>query len=224
MLDNSSSGLITAPPVVKEKKPFELPKPYRNMERVENYLHYVRGIDEDIIKTFAYENMIYESTDYHNAIFVGFDKNGVPRHANKRGIGKGGAFKGNAESSMDEFAFHRIGKSKYLYLFEAPIDLLSFICMHRENWKNHSYAASCSVSDRVLFQCLNDYTHIEKVYLCLDNDEPGQTAANRISAKLFALGIKSEILVPIHKDWNEDLLLSNVKMKESETQCPVLQL
>ena len=224
LLDNSSSGLITAPPVVKEKKPFELPKPYRNMERVENYLHYVRGIDEDIIKTFAYENMIYESTDYHNAIFVGFDKNGVPRHANKRGIGKGGAFKGNAESSMDEFAFHRIGKSKYLYLFEAPIDLLSFICMHRENWKNHSYVASCSVSDRVLFQCLNDYTHIEKVYLCLDNDEPGQTAANRISAKLFALGIKSEILVPFHKDWNEDLLLSNVKMKESETQCPVLQL
>lgn len=224
LLDNSSGGLITAPPIVKEKKPIELPKPYHNMERVKNYLHYVRGIDEDIIKTFAYENMIYESTDYHNAVFVGFDKNGVPRHANKRGIGKGGAFKGNAESSMDEFAFHRIGKSKYLYLFEAPIDLLSFICMHRENWKNHSYAASCSVSDRVLFQCLNDYTHIEKVYLCLDNDEPGQTAANRISAKLFALGIKSEILVPIHKDWNEDLLLSNVKMKESETQCPVLQL
>lgn len=224
LLDNSSGGLITVPPVVKEKKPFELPKPYRNMKRVKNYLNYVRGIDEDIIKTFADENLIYESADYHNAVFVGFDKNGVPRHANKRGIGKGGAFKGNAESSMDEFAFHRIGKSKYLYLFEAPIDLLSFICMHRENWKNHSYAASCSVSDRVLFQCLNDYSHIEKVYLCLDSDEPGQTAANRISAKLFALGIKSEILVPIHKDWNEDLLLSNVKMKESETQCPVLQL
>lgn len=224
LLDNSSGGLITAPPIVKEKKPIELPKPYHNMERVKNYLHYVRGIDEDIIETFADENLIYESADYHNAVFVGFDKNGVPRHANKRGIGKGGAFKGNAESSMDEFAFHRIGKSQYLYLFEAPIDLLSFICMHKENWKNHSYAASCSVSDRVLFQCLNDYSHIEKIYLCLDSDEPGQIAVNRISARLFALGIKSEILVPIHKDWNEDLLLSNVKMKESETHCPVLQL
>lgn len=224
LLDNSSGGLITAPPIVKEKKPFELPKPYHNMERVKNYLHYVRGIDEDIIKTFAYENMIYESADYHNTVFVGFDKNGVSRHAHKRGIGRGSTFKGNAESSMDEFAFHRIGKGKSLYLFEAPIDMLSFISMHKENWKTHSYVASCSVSDRALFQCLNDYSHIEKVYLCLDSDEPGQTAANRISAKLFALGIKSEILVPIHKDWNEDLLLSNVKMKESETQCPVLQL
>lgn len=151
LLDNSSGGLITAPPAVKEKKAFELPKPYCNMDRVKNYLRYVRGIDEDIIAIFADENMIYESADYHNAVFVGFDKNSIPRHANKRGIGRGSTFKGNAESSMDEFAFHRIGKGKSLYLFEAPIDMLSFISMHKENWKNHSYAASCSVSDRVLF-------------------------------------------------------------------------
>lgn len=220
LLGNSSGGLITAPPVVKEKKPFELPKPYHNMERVKNYLHYVRGIDEDIIETFADKNMVYESTDYHNAIFVGLDKSGIPRHANKRGIGKTSTFKGNAPNSRPEYSFHWNGSSNRLYLFEAPIDMLSFISMHKENWKTHSYAASCSVSDRVLFQCLNDYTHIEKVYLCFDNDEPGQTAVNRISAKLFALGIKSEILVPIHKDWNEDLLLPNEKMKESETQCP----
>lgn len=224
LLGNDSGVLITAPPVVKEKKPFELPKPYRNMDRVKNYLHYVRGIDEDIIETFANENMIYESANYHNAVFVGFDKNGIPRHANKRGIGRGSTFKGNAESSMDEFAFHRIGKGKSLYLFEASIDMLSFISMHKENWKTHSYAASCSVSDRVLFQCLKDYPYIEKVYLCLDSDEPGQTAADRISTKLFALGIESEILVPIYKDWNEDLLLPNKKMKESENPCPVLQL
>lgn len=224
LLGNCNGVLITASPVVKEKKPFELPKPYRNMDRVKNYLYYVRGIDEDIIETFANENMIYESADYHNAVFVGFDKNGIPRHANKRGIGRGSTFKGNAESSMDEFAFHRIGKGRSLYLFEASIDMLSFISMHKENWKTHSYAASCSVSDRVLFQCLKDYPYIEKVYLCLDSDEPGQTAADRISTKLFALGIESEILIPIHKDWNEDLLLPNDKMKESENPCPVLQL
>lgn len=224
LLGDCGGTLITATPAVKEKKPFELPKPYRNMDRVKNYLHYVRGIDEDIIEIFADENMIYESADYHNAVFVGFDKSGVPRHANKRGIGISSTFKGNAESSMDEFAFHRIGKSKSLYLFEAPIDMLSFISMHKENWKNHSYAASCSVSDRVLFQCLNDYPHIEKVYLCLDSDEPGQTAADRITTKLFALGIESEILIPLHKDWNEDLLQPNEKMKESENLCPVLQL
>lgn len=223
LLGNCSGTIVTVPAIVKKKKPFELPKPYRNMDRVKNYLHYVRGIDEDIIKAFANKNMIYESADYHNAVFVGFDKNGIPQHANKRGIGKGSTFKGNAESSMDEFAFHRIGKSKYLYLFEAPIDLLSFICIHKENWKTHSYAASCSVSDKVLFQCLKDYPHIEKVYLCLDNDEPGQTATDRISTKLFVLGIESEILIPTHKDWNEDLLFPKEKIKERETQCQELR-
>lgn len=224
LLGDCGGVLIISPPVVKEKKPFELPKPYRNMDRVKNYLHYVRGIDEDIIETFANENMIYESADYHNAVFVGYDRNGVPRHAHKRGTGQTSTFKGNVDSCIPEYSFHWNGTSNKIYLFEAPIDMLSFISMHKENWKNHSYAASCSVSDRVLFQCLNDYPHIEKVYLCLDSDEPGQTAADRISTKLFALGIESEILVPIHKDWNEDLLLPNEKMKESENQCPVLQL
>ena len=92
----------------------------------------------------------------------------------------------------------RENELKYTKMFER--ELAAAAC----RWKNHSYAASCSVSDRVLFQCLNDYPYIEKVYLCLDSDEPGQTAADRISTKLFALGIESEILVPIHKDWNED--------------------
>ena len=224
LLGDCGGVLIISPPVVKEKKPFELPKPYRNMDRVKNYLHYVRGIDEDIIETFANENMIYESADYHNAVFVGYDRNGVPRHAHKRGTGQTSTFKGNVDSCIPEYSFHWNGTSNKIYLFEAPIDMLSFISMHKENWKNHSYAASCSVSDRVLFQCLKDYPYIEKVYLCLDSDEPGQTAADRISTKLFALGIESEILVPIHKDWNEDLLLPNEKMKESENQCPVLQL
>ena len=225
LLGNCNGVLIISPPVIKEKKPFKLPKPYCNMDRVKNYLHYVRGIDEDIIETFANENMIYESADYHNAVFVGLDKNGVPRHANKRGIGEKSTFKGNAESSMDEFAFHRIGKGKSLYLFEAPIDMLSFISMHKENWKTHSYAASCSVSDRVLFQCLKDYPYIDKVYLCLDSDEPGQTAADRISTKLFTLGMQSEILVPLYKDWNEDLLTTEENEKiGDENQCSVLQL
>ncbi|WP_278885812.1 DUF3991 and toprim domain-containing protein [[Ruminococcus] torques] len=224
LLGDCGGVLIISPPVVKEKKPFELPKPYRNMDRVKNYLHYIRGIDEDIIETFANENMIYESADYHNAVFVGYDRNGVPRHAHKRGTGQTSTFKGNVDSCIPEYSFHWNGTSNKIYLFEAPIDMLSFISMHKENWKNHSYAASCSVSDRVLFQCLKDYPYIEKVYLCLDSDEPGQTAADRISTKLFALGIESEILVPIHKDWNEDLLLPNEKMKESENQCPVLQL
>ena len=44
------------------------------------------------------------------------------------------------------------------------------------------------------------------VYLCHDSDVDGQKAAVRIANKLTEQGINTEILVPIRKDWNEDLL------------------
>ena len=49
----------------------------------------------------------------------------------------------------------------------------------------------------------------------MDNDTAGQTAAKRISDKLFVQGYKTEILTPTHKDWNEDLV---IMQKEGEPQ------
>ena len=89
--------------------------------------------------------------------------------------------------------------------------MLSYITLHPEGWRQNSYAASCSVSDRVLFQMLRDNPGVQLVYICFDSDEPGQSAAQRISDKLFLRGVKSEILVPARKDWNEDLLHKEVK-------------
>ena len=212
-----------SPPIVKEAKPFELPPKNDNMRRVYVYLVHHRGIDRDVLNTFVHQKMIYESADYHNAVFVGYDMDGVPRHAHKRGTGSESTYKGNADGSLPEYSFHWHGTSDKMFLFEAPIDILSFISMNKESWRSHSYAASCSVSDRVLFQCLKDNPNIQKVYLCLDNDEPGQKANKRISDKLFTQGIQHEILVPIRKDWNEDLTLS-LEESENEEPCQALQL
>ena len=183
-----------------------------------------RDYEKAIAYTFAHKQMIYESAQYHNAVFVGFDQDGVPCHANMRGTGSESTFKGNADSSIPEYSFHWTGRSKYLLLFEAPIDMLSFISMHKKNWQQHSYAAACSVSDRVLFQMLKDNPNISEVFLCMDSDEPGQTAAKRISDKLFTQGINAKILIPEHKDWNEDLLYLNREESEVEEPCQVLQL
>lgn len=224
LLGNGSGTLIASPPVVKGQKPFKLPPRNDNMRRVFAYLNITRGIDKEVLYAFMHRNMIYESAKYHNAVFVGFDKYGNPHHASMRGTGTKSTYKGNAPNSQPEYSFHwqaepapnshtnnvknyeysHLRPSNKLYLFEAPIDMLSFISMHKHNWKNHNYAASCSVSDRVLFRCLKDNPHIEKVYICFDNDEPGQRTAKHIEKKLFDMGIRSEILVPILKDWNED--------------------
>ena len=220
LLGESGGMLTVSPPVQKEEKPFVLPPKNDNMRRVFAYLLNRRGIDREVLYAFVHKGMIYESADYHNAVFVGFDSNGNPKHAHKRGTGSESSYKGNVSGSQPEYSFHWSGQSDTLYLFEAPIDMLSFISMQKEGWRQHSYAASCSVSDRVLFQTLKDNPNIRQVVLCLDSDEPGQTAAKRIADKLFVQGTASEILVPVHKDWNEDLLAaaSLSISKEQEVQ------
>lgn len=220
LLGGSGGTLAVSPSVQKEEKPFVLPPKNDNMRRVFAYLLNRRGIDREVLYAFVHKGMIYESADYHNAVFVGFDSNGKPKHAHKRGTGSESSYKGNVSGSHPEFSFHWSGQSDTLYLFEAPIDMLSFISMQKEGWRQHSYAASCSISDRVLFQTLKDNPNIRQVVLCLDSDEPGQTAAKRIADKLFVQGTASEILVPVHKDWNEDLLAaaSLSISKEQEVQ------
>ena len=220
LLGGSGGTLAVSPSVQKEEKPFVLPPKNDNMRRVFAYLLNRRGIDREVLYAFVHKGMIYESADYHNAVFVGFDSNGNAKHVHKRGTGSESSYKGNVSGSQPEFSFHWSGQSDTLYLFEAPIDMLSFISMQKEGWRQHSYAASCSVSDRVLFQTLKDNPNIRQVVLCLDSDEPGQTAAKRIADKLFVQGTASEILVPVHKDWNEDLLTaaSLSISKEQEVQ------
>ena len=186
--------------------PFKLPEKNDNMRRVYAYLLRQRGIDKDVLDAFSYRGLIYESAKYHNTVFVGKDKEGKPRHAHKRGSGSQSTYKGNAPGSLPGYSFHWVGAGDTLYLFEAPIDLLSFITMNKSGWRNQSYAASCSVSDKVLWQMLHDYPYIKRVRICFDSDKAGQDAAKKIAEKLKNQNIECEILVPAGKDWNEDLL------------------
>ena len=221
LLGGCNGRLVVSPPVQKEPPPpFELPPKNDNMRRVYAYLLNKRGLDRDVLYAFVHAGMIYESAEYHNAIFVGHDKNGKAVHAHKRGTATESSYKGNVASGIPENSFHWTGKSDKLYLFESPIDMLSFISMNKDGWREHSYAACCGVADRVLFQMLSDNPNIKTVCLCLDNDEAGHKANKRISDKLFTQGIQTKILVPSHKDWNEDLLYP--EESEDEDLCPQL--
>ena len=204
-----------------KQKDLKMPPKNDSMKRVFAYLLMTRGIDKSVLQEFVRQNMIYESADYHNAVFVGYDENGIPRHANMRGTGTKNLFKCNAVGSQPEYSFHWNGKSSHLFLFEAPIDMMSFISMHsHQNWKQHSYAAACSVADKVLFECLKNNPQIKNVYLCFDNDQAGQAANQRIFEKLKDTDITTKILIPYNKDWNEDLLMRN---NGGEMQCQAVQ-
>ena len=187
------------------RPPLELPSKHENMRRVYGYLIRRRCIDKDVLDAFSYRGLVYEAADYHNAVFVGIDREGKPRHIHKHSTAAQGSFKGNAPGSEPAFSFHWIGGGDTLFLFEAPIDLLSFVTLHKQSWKSNSFAAACGVSDRVLWETLKDRPYINNVLICLDNDEAGQKAARRISEALTEKNLQNQILVPTRKDWNEDL-------------------
>lgn len=207
LLSKTCENILKSAPIERKQKPFKLPERNDRMSRVYSYLLFTRGVDKEVLYAFVRKKMIYESAKYHNAVFIGYDSDGNPCHAHLRGTVSSKAFKGNVSGSKPEYSFRWNGTSDKLFLFEAPIDMLSFISMHKENWQSHTYVASCSVSDRMLFQCLKDNPSIKRVYLCFDNDEAGQTANKRIAEKLNKMNIQNEILIPTHKDWNEDLTL-----------------
>lgn len=195
----------------REKKPFALPERNENMRQVFAYLLHTRFLSRSIIDYFAHEDLLYESKEYHNCVFVGKDKNGVARHAHKRGTYTfGEPFKGNVDDCDSEYSFHYTGTSDKLYVFEAPIDMLSFLTLHPQNWKEHSYVSLCSVADHAMVRMLKDNPQINKVYLCLDNDIAGINAEYRIRQHLHELGYTDvTFLRPKFKDWNEILREKN---------------
>jgi len=217
MLLNGEQGVPYANAKDREvsRKPFSLPPRNNDMRRVFAYLIKHRLIDREVVSFFAKEKLIYESKEpsadgskeYRNAIFVGYDENGVPRHAHKRGLyteGKG--FKGNIDNSNPCYSFHYMGSSDRLYVFEAPIDLLSFITIHRDSdWKKHSYIALCGLSEQSLFKTLECNLGLARVVLCLDHDSAGIEASEKIEDMLVEKNISSSMLQPCFKDWNEDL-------------------
>ena len=161
---------------------FELPPKNDNMRRAFAYLTITRGVDKDVLQAFADRNIVYESADYHNAVFIGYDRNGVPAMRTSE-VPVRQTPTEETWIAVPEYSFHWHGSDK-LYLFEAPIDMLSFISMHKEHWKTHSYAAACCISSRVLHQMMKDNSLIKEVYLCLDNDSAGQIGNKRISEEL----------------------------------------
>lgn len=215
-------------------KPFALPPKNQDMRRVFAYLIKHRLIDQEVVSFFAKQKLIYESKElsmdqkkeYHNAIFVGYDEKGEPRHAHKRGVyTEGKSFKGNIDSSNPSYSFHYIGDSDRIYVFEAPIDLLSFITLYKNtDWKKHSYVALCGLSEQAAFKMLECHTHLSHVVLCLDHDPAGIEATEKISDMLNEESICNSFLLSKYKDWNEDLKAMSNRVPIEAVKHPQLQM
>ena len=210
LLGQRVTPLSHSPPKVsakEEKKEFRLPQANTNMHRVYAYLIKQRFIATDIISYFAKQHTLYEDKEHHNAVFVGVDENGVPRQAHKRSTSTfGNSFRQTIEGSDTKYSFAHFGESGKLFIFEAPIDMLSYLTLHPEKWQEHSYIAMNGVYENAVLTALKGHSNLSEIVICTDNDVGGIDAADRLSDILKEKGYADiKRILPTNKDWNEDL-------------------
>ena len=197
-------------------KQIDLPKPFalppRNTDdcRVFAYLR-KRGIAAQIIRQFMNSGLLYEDAVHHNCVFVGREHTGQAKYAGLRGTydrdGKG--FRGDVTGSDKNIGFSipHDPMSEQVRVFEAPIDLMSYLTLHREPI---NAVALCGLYDGALETYLKDNPPIKRITLCLDADAPGQAAVRQLKDKYSARGYAVTVEEPRSgKDWNEYLQKRN---------------
>lgn len=210
------------PPIVKQAPKSEprkllLPSPNSSADRVVRYLR-GRGIHPVIIDHCLRNRSLYESADYHSAVFIGRDKDGNARYGAIRGTK--GAYKGEATGSDKHYSFSIAENpaSDTVHVFESAIDLMSFATLRLfdgGSWRENNMLSLAGVfktkrTDVVpmaLQQYLSEHPQVKSLHLHLDNDEIGRGAVAGIVAGLNgAYEIFDE--PPVYgKDYNEQLMI-----------------
>lgn len=210
-------------------KDFIIPTVHDNAKRVFAYLTKTRYIHKEIVEKCMKEKLIYEtiikSKDYkkekHNAVFVCYDKNKIPRHATMRGTLTDYPFKSQVENGNQAFPFALTGKSDILYVFESAIDALShatFFKLADKDWTEDYRIGLNGLNNAGIDTTIQQYENIKTIILVLNNDYNaiykngklapnwGQIGAENYFMKYTSKGYKTFVKVPILKDVNEDLV------------------
>ena len=210
------------PPAVKKDEPkvLLLPEKNPNCDKVTEYL-FGRGIDYQLIQDCIAEGIIFESRQYHNAVFVGKDESGKPKYAALRST-LGSSFRQDASGSDKRYSFRLLARepTDKVHLFEAAIDLLSYATYLKCEGKDYRavnllslsgvYQPKKEISESKIPIALSTYLQknpqIKTVILHLDNDRTGRLC----TAALKELLQKDYKIVdappPVGKDVNDFLL------------------
>lgn len=203
-------------PKKEQPKALELPKASRCATHVVSYLR-GRGIGQELIDYCFQTGRLYESVPYHNAVFLGMDRDGNARYANLRGIHSD--FKGEAPGSDKRFSFNipPAQGSTTLHLFESAIDLLSYATLEMldgRDWHRDHLLSLAGVyqpkkemqessTPLALKQYLSDHPEVKNIDLRLDNDGPGRLAIETLQTILPKDYTVTPQLPPKGKDYND---------------------
>ena len=194
-------------------KDFRLPEKNKDNEMIVKYLTESRELEKNLVMEWIVRGDIYEEKKHHNVVFIGRDADGIPRYAHCRGTGEM-KYRGDVAGSDKAFGFCHRGTDNQLFVFEAAIDLLSFIQLFPKDWKKRSYLSLGGISSAALMAFLSERPQITSVFLCLDNDHAGNEASEKLAIEIPD-GYSVIRLKPSRKDWNEILCDKNADRKKS---------
>ena len=194
-------------------KDFRLPEKNEDNEMIVKYLTESRELEKNLVMEWIVRGDIYEEKKHHNVVFIGRDADGIPRYAHCRGTGEM-KYRGDVAGSDKAFGFCHRGTDNQLFVFEAAIDLLSFIQLFPKDWKKRSYLSLGGVSSVALMTFLSERPQITSIFLCLDNDQAGNEACEKLAGEISE-GYSVIRLKPSRKDWNEILCDKNADRKKA---------
>lgn len=210
---NAMEGIEKSVPsiYVPSYKPFVLPERNVNNDRVLQYLQ-MRGIDREVIEMCIAFDTLYEDVR-RNCCFVGFDETRSPRYAMLRSSDPNRSFLQEVAGSDKRYSFSLPPtESTRLYITESAIDALSLYVLRKcapDNYLSIGGAGVPKGENRLpiaMEHYLSVHPETEMIYLCLDNDIAGRSAAHAIQAQM-PVSFKVEVHFPtVGKDYNDQLM------------------
>ena len=198
------------------------PKAEGKYSRVFAYLAETRGIAPSVIADFMKSKQLYQDTR-GNCVFVGYDENGTAKFGSIRTTLTDKKYRGDCKNSDKRYAFCQMGTDMTrLYVFEAPIDLMSHCTLTNQTYgtndayKGQTRLALCGSSDVALKAFLERHPEVTTINFRLDNDEAGRTAVMTYRAKYEFLGYRVNAVFSQNKDINEDLMKQHGRNKQKK--------
>ena len=167
------------------KKAFMLPPKHDGpYTRVFSYLCHTRGIDYDVVMELVKRKMLYEDAEHHNAVFVGYDYDGIAKYGFKKSTNPDRKFAIDVEGNQK----YPVGiwidnKSNSVVVGEAIIDLMSVMTITKMNgsdYKAHNYYSMQGNNTESVKYHLEHNPHITQLVLAVDNDAAGDKYRDKI--------------------------------------------
>lgn len=173
-----------------------------DFEKVKDYLVNKRGIDLEIVKAL-YTKKIIQIDIHNNILFEIKDLEGKAKGYDVIGT-TSKRYRANTSKSYGT-NFLNSSEPQNLYIFEAPIDLISFLEINKKKEIKFEPARFLSLSG-LREDILQTYLtkEIKKIVACVDNDVAGTNFYNHLKEKYKSFNIERKL--PTNKDWNEDLI------------------